>query len=268
MNFYKHYLGDYARDTQDLTLVEHGAYRMLLDHIYATEDRLPDDMTALYRIAGAMTTAERKAVEKVAQRFFPVNGDGRRHNKRAEEEIEKHRGQVEHNRTVGKLGGRPKKPEINPDGNPDGNQTGFFRETRIEPGDNPSHSQKPEESTAKGANAPSSGPAVPDCPHDQLLELYAKHLPMLTQPRIWDGRRAELMRQRWRACAKANSVWPGYTTAEAGLAFWNRFFHGVAQSKTLTEGIAHPDGSRWKPDLPWLLKAENFAKVIEGRYHT
>jgi uncharacterized protein YdaU (DUF1376 family) len=34
-----------------------------------------------------MTPAERKAVDKVAERFFPVNGDGRRHNKRAEEEI-------------------------------------------------------------------------------------------------------------------------------------------------------------------------------------
>jgi uncharacterized protein YdaU (DUF1376 family) len=34
-----------------------------------------------------MTPAERKAVDKVAERFFPVNGDGRRHNKRAEAEI-------------------------------------------------------------------------------------------------------------------------------------------------------------------------------------
>jgi uncharacterized protein YdaU (DUF1376 family) len=60
---------------------------VLLDHNYATEQRIPNDVKELYRIAGAMTPAERKAVDKVADKFFPVNGDGRRHNKRAEAEI-------------------------------------------------------------------------------------------------------------------------------------------------------------------------------------
>jgi uncharacterized protein YdaU (DUF1376 family) len=87
MNFYKHFLGDYARDTKGLSLIEHGAYRVLLDHTTRPSSRCPNEVPALYRIASAMTPAERKAVEKVAERFFPVNGDGRRHNKRAEEEI-------------------------------------------------------------------------------------------------------------------------------------------------------------------------------------
>ena len=269
---YKHYLGDYARDTKGLSVTEHGAYRLLLDHNYATEQPIPNELKELYRIVGAQTPAERKAVERVAEKFFPVNGDGRRHNRRAQEEIGKYQQQVEHNRAVGQRGGRPrKKPGDNPDGNPDGNPEETRTVTRSEPGgepgNNPSHSHKPEKAKAKGSDDPSSEPAVHDCPHESLLALYAKHLPTLTQPRLWDGQRAELMRTRWRACAKKNAVWPGYRTAEEGLEFWDKFFAGVAESRTLTEGIKRPDGSAWKPDLPWLLKAENFAKVIEGRYH-
>lgn len=31
MNYYEHHLGDYYRKAKHLTLLEHGAYRMLLD---------------------------------------------------------------------------------------------------------------------------------------------------------------------------------------------------------------------------------------------
>jgi uncharacterized protein YdaU (DUF1376 family) len=89
VNFYPHYLGDYARDTSHLTLTEHGAYRMMLDTCYATEKPLPADKQALYRICKAFSAAERKAVDKVAEEFFPVNGDGSRHNTRADSEIAK-----------------------------------------------------------------------------------------------------------------------------------------------------------------------------------
>jgi uncharacterized protein YdaU (DUF1376 family) len=87
MNFYLHHLGDYAKDTKDLSMLEHAAYRLLLDHNYATELPIPNEFDKLYRIAGARTPAELKAVQSVAEKFFPVNGDGRRHNKRAEQEI-------------------------------------------------------------------------------------------------------------------------------------------------------------------------------------
>lgn len=263
MNTYNHHLGDYAKDTKDLSPLEHGAYRLLLDYNYATEQPIPSEVEKLYRIVGARTAAECKAVQRVADRFFPINGDGSRHNKRADEEIEKYQQRAEHSRSVGKLGGRPRKPGDNPEGYP-----GETRE--VLPGlavENPNQSHKPVKAKAKGADAPSSEPVVPDCPHEALLSLYAKHLPMLTQPRLWEGKRVELMRARWRACSKENPVWPGYKTEAEGLAFWEKFFAAVAESPVLTEGIKRPDGSAWKPDLPWLLKAENFIKVIEGRYH-
>lgn len=87
MNFYKHFLGDYARDTAHLSMLEHGAYRLMLDHYYATGKSLPADKALLYRICNASGKAERGAVDLVAQAFFPVNGDGTRHNPRADREI-------------------------------------------------------------------------------------------------------------------------------------------------------------------------------------
>lgn len=87
MNFYKHFLGDYARDTASLSLIEHGVYRILLDTYYATERPLPAGSKDLYVIAKAMTGAERKAVDRVSGLFFPLSDDGLRHNSRADKEI-------------------------------------------------------------------------------------------------------------------------------------------------------------------------------------
>lgn len=100
MNFYKRFMGDYGRDTADLSMMEHGAYNVILDTYYATGGPLAPDMPSLYRIAKAFSAAERKAVEKVVERFFKIGPDGLRHNKRADEEITGHLEQSEANRAV------------------------------------------------------------------------------------------------------------------------------------------------------------------------
>jgi hypothetical protein len=115
---------------------------------------------------------------------------------------------------------------------------------------------------------PPAQPSILDCPQEAILEAFRRHLPMLTQPRVWDGNRADLLRNRWRYCSRPNGIGKGYDSQDRGIAFWDEFFAYVAQSKTLTEGIPRKEGGgNWKPDLPWLLKAENFAKVVEGKYH-
>lgn len=111
VNWYKHYLGDYARDTGHLTITEHGVYRLLLDHYYATEGDLPTAATELEQLCRARTKADRKAVETIAAKFFPVNGTGSRHNHRADREIARWQSQAKLNRELGKKGGRPRKTE-------------------------------------------------------------------------------------------------------------------------------------------------------------
>lgn len=87
MNFYKHYIGDFQRDTNHLSLTERGAYLALMHHYYATETPLPSELDQLCRIAGAITAAERKAV-KVAMGFFELTDSGLTHD-RIEAELEK-----------------------------------------------------------------------------------------------------------------------------------------------------------------------------------
>lgn len=98
MNFYKHYIGDFQRDTGHLGLTERGAYLALMHHYYATEQTLPKDHVALCRIAGAFTKPERDAV-KVAMGFFEVR-DGTLWHKRIEAELEKHEGRADTNRRI------------------------------------------------------------------------------------------------------------------------------------------------------------------------
>lgn len=87
MNWYPRYPGDYMRDTAHLSLVEHGAYTVLLDHYYSTGGPLPEDVADLMRICRAFEEPERHAVRKIADLFFPVSSDGLRHNHRADKQL-------------------------------------------------------------------------------------------------------------------------------------------------------------------------------------
>lgn len=261
MNFYLHYLGDYDRDTKGLSLIEHGAYRLMLDHNYATEQPLPNDAGELYRIAKAMTPAERKAVDKVADKFFPVNGDGRRHNKRAEEEIV--RAQEKSEKAKASAAKR-----WNGNGTSESPPDAGAQAMRTHSDGDANQNQKPERTKASPANAGEvrGGAAnVPNCPHEKLVELYHEVLPTCTLVVEWNDERQAIARARWRQKATAK---PGYRTVEDGLAYWRRYFEYVARSKFLT-GKAEPTPGR-KPfvaTLEWLLRPKNFAKVVEGNYH-
>jgi uncharacterized protein YdaU (DUF1376 family) len=88
-HWYPRYPGDYAKDTGDLSTLEHGIYTLLLDAYYSTGP-LTADYYRLYRLAKVgHKLSDREAVKAIVDRFFPLTGDGLRHNKRADEEREK-----------------------------------------------------------------------------------------------------------------------------------------------------------------------------------
>lgn len=105
MNYYERHLGDYAKDTAHLTIIEHGAYCLLLDRYYSTEQGIPADQA--HRVARARTKEEKAAVDAVLSEFFSLV-DGIWRNGRADEEIVKAQSKIKAAQENGRRGGRPK----------------------------------------------------------------------------------------------------------------------------------------------------------------
>ncbi|TFZ00961.1 DUF1376 domain-containing protein [Ramlibacter henchirensis] len=86
MIFFEHHLGDHIRKTMQLTMVEEGAYRRLLDAYYMTEQPIPRAFKDACRVARATSKRERDAVCIVLGRFFHETSQGWLHT-RCESEI-------------------------------------------------------------------------------------------------------------------------------------------------------------------------------------
>ncbi|KAF1692677.1 YdaU family protein [Pseudoxanthomonas koreensis] len=260
MNYFELYPGDYLKDTGRLTLVDHGAYLRLLLEYYATEEPLPADLGDLYVIAAAVTAADKTAVKKVADRFFPVDPeDGLRHNGRVDEEIEKARGRMAAARENGKRGGRPKKNPLGSEEKPSGFSLGSIPVIENETQKKALQTPDPiQENVAIATLSPGKpdDDGIPPCPHGEILALYHELMPANPRMKVWDGARAAALRTRWREDRKRQS-----------LDYWRRFFAHCAASPFLTGKREGQNGRPFLPGLDWLVTAGNFAKVIEGRYN-
>lgn len=193
----------------------------------------------------------------------------------------------------GRKGGRPKKE---PSGNPGETQEKPRRnpdETQQEPNGNPAETQSAvwetqsepirvdksrEEyslpslrsgSGGESADPPAAAtPAQPaalqlvansgdNCPHQAIIDAYHEALPMCPRVKVWTNARAQALRSRWRE-----------DKARQSLDWWRRLFAYCAKSSFLT-GKAPPMPGHSRPfelTLDWLVKPENLAKVIEGKY--
>lgn len=140
MFYFKFHIGDYRRETQHLTLLEHGVYMTLMSTYYTSEQPLPKDERQLLRLAGARTDEEKQAVLDIVNEFFIPTETHWVHS-RIDFELSEYHSKAEANRENGKKGGRPKKnapqkPNDNQSGfNPLKNKTQLVSETK--PNDNP-----------------------------------------------------------------------------------------------------------------------------------
>jgi uncharacterized protein YdaU (DUF1376 family) len=69
-NYFKFHLGDYARDCEELSMLQHGAYLGLMRWYYAAAKPFPNDLDRIYRRTDAHSTEERNAVMYVLENFF------------------------------------------------------------------------------------------------------------------------------------------------------------------------------------------------------
>lgn len=80
------HIGDYLRDTEELSLLQHGVYFRLMMAYYSSGQPLPNDIPRLCRRIQATSHEERAAVEAVLVEFFRLEGPVWMH-KRIEEEL-------------------------------------------------------------------------------------------------------------------------------------------------------------------------------------
>lgn len=161
MNYYERHLGDYAKDTCHLSLIEHGAYCLLLDRYYSTESGISVEL--VYRVARAKTKDEKAAVDFVLSEFFSLE-NGMWFNKRADEEIIKAQKKIHAAKMNGSKGGRPQKTQktvINQQNEkPNGLLLGSENETQQKAHQTPVHHLKEPPIPPKGGNAGSKSQAI------------------------------------------------------------------------------------------------------------
>lgn len=108
-----------------------------------------------------------------------------------------------------------------------------------------------------GAGAPVvAGKPTDACPHQEIIDLYHRILPMGRQVRVWNEARRAKLRARWREDAKRQSV-----------DWWERFFRYIAESEFLTGQTTTTGRPPFEIDLEWIVTPANLVKVIEGKYH-
>lgn len=158
MNYYERHLGDYAKDTAHLTMLEHGAYNLLLDRYYDKERGIPTDQ--IYRVTRARSKEERAAVDSVLHEFFELDGDVWI-NSRCDKEVIKAQAAINAARENGKRGGRPRKNPEPTQKEPTGLLPGYVLETQTKALQTPiPNPQSPEEDSRRGEDAPSVDKAL------------------------------------------------------------------------------------------------------------
>ena len=117
-----------------------------------------------------------------------------------------------------------------------------------------------------------------DCPHKAILDAWRQNMPEKKQPNqsLWAGTvRARNLAERWKEGfkilrdrgTKAGQVL--YSNKDEGIVWWGQFFKFLRNSEFLMgEGAPNPKtGKPFDPDLDWILRKDNFTKILEYKYH-
>lgn len=95
---------------------------------------------------------------------------------------------------------------------------------------------------------------LPPCPHEKIISLYHELLPELPRVREWNKTRRGYLQARWKE--------------HPGIDYWTKLLKYVSRSDFLMGRVNGRDG---KPpfiaSLAWIVKPNNFAKIVEGNYN-
>lgn len=246
MNYYERHLGDYAKDTAHLSIMEHGVYTLLLDRYYSTEHGIPEDQA--HRVARARTRDERAAVDAVLSEFFTLK-DGVWVKGRVEEEIVRARKSIEAARENGKRGGRPKKPDPIPEETqqkPNGFSLGSEMETQSKAHQTPDTRYQENPPTPRNRGEP--------IPYDEIVTAYNATMTRLPKVLVLNDARKRAIRRAWEESPQRRSV----------EEFWVPYFEECEASSFHNGTGPYTNGhENWRPDFDFLVQPKTITKVYE-----
>ena len=255
------YPSDYLSDTPDLDAAEHGVYLLLLSHSWA-RGPLPDDMPRLRRLAaGASDTT----VRTILDRYWELSAAGwanprlERERKTGEAKYQAKAGRIAQARAHRLHGSNQSCNQACNQPSLQAEKVDLHVARQPQPQPQQLREQIPSLSTKVDSLGVDDGSSTPpessatrpkEPPVQAIVELYHELCcpPMARIYKLTEARRSAI-RARW-----ADDL--------TDLDDWRAYLETARQSRFLCG-----DNDRgWRADLAWLVRADNFAKVAEGKY--
>ena len=202
------FTGDYLRDTRHLTPLRHGVFLLALFHCWDTKGPMPLDEQERAGICNCRSADEIEAMRYILNRYFVRMEDGW-YNKRMQSEIERSES-ISHARSeAGKRGYEARAKRL-----PSKSQA-IAKQVHLSPSPSPSLSPsskntKVEASASTLSESFDSDVAlvvdvgekkaykVPDCPYQQIVDLYHQALPQCPHVEVLSDQRKRHIQARWR----------------------------------------------------------------------
>jgi uncharacterized protein YdaU (DUF1376 family) len=242
------YVADYLADTAHLTTEEHGAYLLLLFNYWQTGKPLrAERLAAVTRLPNERW----QDVEKTLSDFFYLQ-DGLWINERVERDLEAVKSKSIKASDAGKASARAKASRKQ--GLADGCSTDV--ETNVQRNVNHTEADTEADTSKSSCHQQADDDTVgrERIDYGLVAKSFAEHLPGLPQPRDITEKRRKMIR---------SIVKRGGRYSEDD--FFPRFFAYVQKSDFL---MGRSEKQWHGCCFDWILKPENFQKIIEGNYHT
>jgi uncharacterized protein YdaU (DUF1376 family) len=268
--------GDFIKATQGWTVTERGVYFLLLGASWEMGP-LPDDRRRLAGIVGAQLDEFDDAWKTVRPKFILTEQGlinrrleshrdkqalrsekarqsalSRKRPKAENDQTEPHKGDLYANaeRTLSERIENASEKQVNTDANPmlEGMRSGCSSELRSQI----LEFQNTEPKRRRERCAAGAPPAF----HQQIIDAYHELCPELPQVKIWTAKRRGALDARMAERVTAGK--PADT-----VDYWRSLFAEVAASDFLCGRTKDPFTGA---SLEWMLRPENFAKVIERNY--
>ncbi len=262
--FLPFYTGDYRRDTQHLSMLEHGAYCLMLMHCWDQKGPLPLDERRIFGICNARSNEEMGAVRHVLGEFFTRMDDGW-YNRRMQLEIERAEAVSSKRSDAGKRGYEAKAKSLVKKAIQANARQVLSKSLASASTPTPTLTPTPTPTELPLSHSVDTDPplrGLPACPVEKIIEIWNATVGNAGGQRAINlsAKRRAMIASRWREVAPA--------TVEEGIKWFEDLFRvHVAPSKFATGRKPGKDGNAWRIGINNVMRSElQLDEIAEGKY--